>query len=114
SGSRCTTATSPGSAERRRLRCRFQVEPASAARPSAPLAGLAGIYGFRMSELPQRVLVLGLARSGKAAAASLERRGVEVVGADRELGNDGDVALLAGVELLLKSPGVPRQAPQVA
>ena len=29
--------------------------------------------------LPQQVLVLGLARSGKAAAAALERRGVEVV-----------------------------------
>jgi UDP-N-acetylmuramoylalanine--D-glutamate ligase len=96
------------------LRCRFQVEPASAARPSAPLAGLAGIYGFGMSKLPQQVLVLGLARSGKAAAAALERRGVEVVGADRELGNDGDLALLDGVELLLKSPGVPREAPLVA
>jgi UDP-N-acetylmuramoylalanine--D-glutamate ligase len=60
------------------------------------------------------VLVLGLARSGKAAAAALERRGVEVVGADRELGNEGELALLDGVELLLKSPGVPRQAPLVA
>jgi UDP-N-acetylmuramoylalanine--D-glutamate ligase len=96
------------------LRCRFQVEPASAARPSAPLPGLAGIYGFGMSELPQRVLVLGLARSGKAAATALERRGVEVVGADRELGNDGDLALLDGVGLLVKSPGVPREAPLVA
>jgi UDP-N-acetylmuramoylalanine--D-glutamate ligase len=66
-----------------------------------------------MSELPQRVLVLGLARSGKAGAAALERRGVEVVGADRELGNDGDPALLDGVELLVKSPGVPREAPLV-
>jgi UDP-N-acetylmuramoylalanine--D-glutamate ligase len=96
------------------LRCRFQVEPASAARPSAPLAGLARIYGFGMSELPQRVLVLGLARSGKAASAALERRGVEVVGADRELGNDDDLALLDGIELLLKSPGVPREAALVA
>jgi UDP-N-acetylmuramoylalanine--D-glutamate ligase len=60
------------------------------------------------------VLVLGLARSGKAAAAALERRGVEVVGADRELGNDGDLALLDAAELLVKSPGVPRQAPLVA
>ena len=67
-----------------------------------------------MSKLPQRVLVLGLARSGKAAAAALERRGVEVVGADRELGNDGDLALLDGAELLVKSPGVPREAPLVA
>jgi UDP-N-acetylmuramoylalanine--D-glutamate ligase len=78
------------------------------------LSGRAGIYGFRMSELPQRVLVLGLARSGKAAAAALERRGVEVVGADRELDNDGDLALLDGAELLVKSPGVPREAVLVA
>ena len=56
------------------------------------------------------MLVLGLARSGKAATAALERRGVEVVGADRELGNDGDPALLDGIELLVKSPGVPREA----
>jgi UDP-N-acetylmuramoylalanine--D-glutamate ligase len=58
--------------------------------------------------------VLGLARSGKAAAAALERRGVEVARADRELGNDGDLSLLDGVDVLLKSPGVPREAPLVA
>ena len=67
-----------------------------------------------MSALPQRVLVLGLARSGKAAVAALERRGVEVAGTDRELGNDGDAALLEGVDVLVKSPGVPRAAPLVA
>jgi UDP-N-acetylmuramoylalanine--D-glutamate ligase len=60
------------------------------------------------------VLVLGLARSGRAAAASLERRGVEVVRADRELGNDGELSLLDGVGLLVKSPGVPGEAPLVA
>jgi len=60
------------------------------------------------------VLVLGLARSGLAAAAALERRGVEVVRADRELGNDEDIGLLDGVELLVKSPGVPAEAPLVA
>jgi UDP-N-acetylmuramoylalanine--D-glutamate ligase len=59
------------------------------------------------------VLVLGLARSGLAAATALERRGVEVVRADRELGNDTEVALLEGVELLVKSPGVPGEAPLV-
>jgi UDP-N-acetylmuramoylalanine--D-glutamate ligase len=64
--------------------------------------------------LPQRVLVLGLARSGKAAVAALGRRGVEVAAADRELGNDGDLSLLEGAELLVKSPGVPREAPLVA
>jgi UDP-N-acetylmuramoylalanine--D-glutamate ligase len=63
--------------------------------------------------LPDRVLVLGLARSGRAAAAALERRGVEVVGAEREVGNDEDVTLLDGVGLLVKSPGVPGEAPLV-
>ena len=63
-----------------------------------------------MSALPQRVLVLGLARSGKAAAAALERRGVEVVAADRTLENDTDLALLEGVDVLVKSPGVPRES----
>jgi UDP-N-acetylmuramoylalanine--D-glutamate ligase len=56
------------------------------------------------------VLVLGLARSGKAAVAALERRGVEVVTADRTLGNDADLGLLDGVGLMVKSPGVPPDA----
>jgi UDP-N-acetylmuramoylalanine--D-glutamate ligase len=64
--------------------------------------------------LPERVLVLGLARSGQAAVAALERRRVEVVAADRTLGNDGKLSLLDGVELMVKSPGVPREAPLVA
>ncbi len=57
----------------------------------------------------ERAVVLGLARSGQAAAALLERHGVEVVPADRTLGNDEDVSLLAGADVLIKSPGVPRQ-----
>ena len=57
--------------------------------------------------------MLGLARSGRAAAAALERRGVEVVRADRELENDQDLELLKGVGLLVKSPGVPGEAPLV-
>jgi UDP-N-acetylmuramoylalanine--D-glutamate ligase len=60
--------------------------------------------------LPWSALVLGLARSGQAAVAALERRTVRVVGADRELGNDDDVSLLDGIELLVKSPGVPAEA----
>jgi len=60
------------------------------------------------------VLVLGLARSGQAAVAALGRRGVEVVAADRTLGNDGDLSLLDGVGLMVKSPGVPPEAPLVA
>jgi UDP-N-acetylmuramoylalanine--D-glutamate ligase len=59
------------------------------------------------------VLVLGLARSGQAASAALERRGVDVVGVDRKHGNDTDFSLLDRVGLLVKSPGVPGQAPLV-
>ena len=44
--------------------------------------------------VPDRVLVLGLARSGRAAQEALEARGVEVAAADRTLGNDGDLSLL--------------------
>ena len=61
----------------------------------------------------RRVLVLGLARSGRAAQAALEARGTKVVAADRTLGNDEDVALLDGVEMVVKSPGVPGDAPLV-
>ena len=56
----------------------------------------------------KRAVVLGLARSGQAAAALLERNGVEVVRAGQELGNDADVSLLDGADVLVKSPGVPR------
>ena len=59
-------------------------------------------------------MVLGLARSGRAAQAALERRGVEVRAADRTLGNDADLALLDGAGLLVKSPGVPGEAALVA
>ena len=61
----------------------------------------------------KRVLVVGLARSGRAAKAALESRGTEVVVADRTLGNDTDLALLDGVDVLVKSPGVPGQTPLV-
>jgi UDP-N-acetylmuramoylalanine--D-glutamate ligase len=64
--------------------------------------------------LPERVLVLGLARSGQAAVAALERRRVDVVKADQTLGNDGELSLLDGVELMVKSPGIPPGAPLVA
>jgi UDP-N-acetylmuramoylalanine--D-glutamate ligase len=67
-----------------------------------------------VNELPRKALVLGLARSGRAAAGALERRGVEVVRADRELGNDDDLSLLDGIDVLVRSPGVPRKVPLVA
>jgi UDP-N-acetylmuramoylalanine--D-glutamate ligase len=59
----------------------------------------------------KRVLVLGLARSGRAAQAALEANEVEVVVAALELGNDTDLDLLDGVDVLVKSPGVPGEAP---
>jgi UDP-N-acetylmuramoylalanine--D-glutamate ligase len=76
-------------------------------------------------KLPRRALVLGLARSGQAAALALARRGVPTVGADRDpeldtgrlaeagvevhLGTEED-RLLEGVDLLVKSPGVPGES----
>ena len=54
--------------------------------------------------------MLGLARSGRAARAALEAAGTEVVAADRTLGNDADLELLDGVDVLVKSPGVPGEA----
>jgi UDP-N-acetylmuramoylalanine--D-glutamate ligase len=62
----------------------------------------------------KRAVVLGTARSGQAAAALLEQHGVEVVLAGRDLGNDGDLSLLDGADVLVKSPGVPRDNPLVA
>ena len=80
-------------------------------------------------DIPRSVLVLGLARSGEAAALALAARGVLVRAHDRNeeldpgrlraagvevrLGAD-DPALLDGVDLLVKSPGVPTEAPLVA
>ena len=62
----------------------------------------------------KRAVVLGTARSGQAAAALLERNGVEVVLAGRDLDNDGDLSLLDDADVLVKSPGVPRDNPLVA
>ena len=80
-------------------------------------------------ELPASALVVGLARSGRAAALALAARGVRVRAADRSpsadpgrLGEAGvevrlgseEESLLDGIELLVKSPGVPGEAPPVA
>ena len=85
--------------------------------------------GETLEWLPRRVLVIGLARSGRAAALALARRGVEVVAADRSadadpgrLGEAGvevrtgseEESLLEGVELVVKSPGVPAESPLAA
>jgi UDP-N-acetylmuramoylalanine--D-glutamate ligase len=70
-------------------------------------------------------LILGLARSGQAAALALARRGERVVGVDRStevdagrleaagvevrLGSE-EASLLEGMDVLIKSPGVPAEA----
>jgi UDP-N-acetylmuramoylalanine--D-glutamate ligase len=64
--------------------------------------------------IPERALVLGVARQGRAAADALRRRGTEVVEADRTLGNDADRSLLEGVHVLVKSGGVPNESPLAA
>jgi UDP-N-acetylmuramoylalanine--D-glutamate ligase len=60
-----------------------------------------------------KVLVYGMARSGAAVAERLIERGDEVVPVDRSLGNEDDLSLLRGVDVLVKSPGVPGEAPLV-
>ncbi|MFN0154761.1 MAG: Mur ligase family protein, partial [Gaiella sp.] len=72
------------------------------------------------------VLVVGLARSGMAATRALAATGATVTAYDREdVGGElagvarvvtggWDDALLDGVELVVKSPGVPTEAPPVA
>ena len=60
-----------------------------------------------------RALVYGLARSGRAVAERLAEAGDEAVLVDQSLGNEGDLGLLDGVDVLVKSPGVPRDVPLV-
>jgi len=77
-------------------------------------------------KLPRRALVVGLARSGRAAAQALAERGVSVVAADRapdvdagrlaEAGVEVHVGteeerLLEDIDLVVKSPGVPGESP---
>jgi len=61
-----------------------------------------------------KALVYGLARSGLSATERLRERGDEVVQVDRSLGNEHDESLLDDVELVVKSPGVPREASLVS
>jgi UDP-N-acetylmuramoylalanine--D-glutamate ligase len=78
---------------------------------------------------PGPYLVIGLARSGQAAARLLARRGEEVIGADAaspegaeglaragvEIHLDGDgTSLLDRIGCVVKSPGVPAEAPAIA
>jgi UDP-N-acetylmuramoylalanine--D-glutamate ligase len=76
--------------------------------------------------LPRRALVVGLGRSGRAAAFALARRGVHVLAVDRSAAADAsrlaeygvelhlgtqEASLVEGVELVVKSPGVPGSSP---
>lgn len=78
---------------------------------------------------PGPYLVVGLARSGIAAALALSARGEQVLGVDISTPTDLDALAAAGVELhlqeqgvalldrvstVVKSPGVPAQAPVIA
>jgi UDP-N-acetylmuramoylalanine--D-glutamate ligase len=58
-------------------------------------------------------LVVGLARSGLAALQVLRARGERADGADSKLGSDG-LAELEHARAVVKSPGVPGQAPVIA
>ncbi len=60
-----------------------------------------------------KAIVYGLARSGQAVVERLAERGDEVVAVDRTLGNENDLALLEGADVLVKSPGVPGERPLV-
>ena len=78
-------------------------------------------------DLPRRALVVGYRRTGQAVAATLAARGVRVrvadpravdapaapAGVELRLGEDGP-GLLAGIDLVVPSPGVPRDAPLLA
>ncbi len=77
----------------------------------------------------RRALVVGLARSGRAAAEALVGHGASVVGYDRDealetgrlrelgvevhLGREEET-LLTGIDVVVKSPGVPGETPLVA
>jgi UDP-N-acetylmuramoylalanine--D-glutamate ligase len=75
-----------------------------------------------------KAVVLGLARSGQSAALALARRGEQVTGVDRSTDLDvgrleaagvevrlgSEEASLEGMDVLIKSPGVPGEAPLVA
>src|SRR4051794_24970392 len=86
--------------------------------------------GVRPPLPPQPFLVVGLARSGVAAALALRAQGADVTGCDAGTvradaraalaaagvavheRSDG-LALLAGTSTVVKSPGVPQEAPVV-
>ena len=56
-----------------------------------------------------RVLIYGAARSGRAVTGRL----TDAVLVDGKLGNEDDLSLLEGIDVLVKSPGVPGDRPLV-
>jgi len=56
-----------------------------------------------------KALVYGLARSGRAAIERLD----DPIVVDASLGNEDDLSLLDDTDVVVKSPGVPREAPLV-
>ncbi|HST15696.1 MAG TPA: UDP-N-acetylmuramoyl-L-alanine--D-glutamate ligase [Gaiellaceae bacterium] len=56
-----------------------------------------------------RILMYGAARSGRAVTSRLD----DAVLVDRTLGNEEDLSLLDGIDVLVKSPGVPGDRPLV-
>jgi len=57
-----------------------------------------------------KILMYGAARSGRAVTGRL----ADAVLVDRTLGNEEDLSLLDGIDVLVKSPGVPGDRPLVA
>ena len=84
-----------------------------------------GIPSHVPKDVHMKALVVGLARSGRAAVAVLDARGTDVASYDRSPDVDpsglaGEVLLgswedraLAGVGFVVKSPGVPNDAPPI-
>jgi len=86
---------------------------------------VAGIFSDVPKDVHMKALVVGLARSGRAAVGALAAQGSELVAYDSSADVDasglaGEVRLgpwddvaLEGVDLVVKSPGVPSDAPPV-
>src|SRR5215207_8040113 len=101
------------------------VQPLPPATPSGPSDRRSRLNGPAMSPRPPLppgpFLIVGLARSGRAAGLVLRARGERVTGCDSgrvDAGAIGEleaagVELLDGVRTLIKSPGVPPEAPVV-
>ena len=86
---------------------------------------VAGIFSGVPKDVHMKALVVGLARSGRAAIGALQARGSDVVAYDRSTDVDvsglavdvrfgtWDDAALEGVDVVVKSPGVPSDAPPI-